>query len=456
MRLLSIAVPLAGLAVLYPLRLWLLTVWPASAVDTTVGITLLCGVLGVSWAIFRVIEGQDRALRGQHKELHRRYELERGLRAQLEGLHEAALVIASTRTPAETLQRLVDLSRDVIGARYAALGVLGREGAITDFYTAGISVEERARLGPPPQGHGLLGVLLTEGSTLRLPNLARDPRRVGFPPGHPPMTSLLGVPVAHGGTVVGTIYLADKVGAAEFPAEDERLLALLARHAAAVIQHARLAEQVRHSAVAGERARIGRDLHDGMIQALYAVNLELEDAIEDVEAHPGAVRKRLDLVIDRLGAVINDVRRSILGLQPEHTAVLPLPTTLAGILADARAQTPLETELHVEGDVAAVSDELAADLLQIAREAVTTVMRHAQASRLCIRLEAREGAIHLRISDNGRGFDEATTPREGLRSLRAQAEALGGRLGLHAIAGAGTTVAVWAPLRRVEQEKAHA
>src|SRR5918912_1133138 len=228
LRFLSIAVPLAGLAILYIMRLALLRVWPVVAVDATLGLLLTVGVLAFSWAIFRVIARQDRSLARQHAELARRYETERRLRAQLEALHQAALAIASAQTPAQILQRLVDLARELIGARYAALGVLSPQGAIDDFYTAGLSDEERARLGPLPQGHGLLGVTLTEGATLRIPDIAQDPRSVGFPPGHPVMHSLLAVPVAHGAAVVGTLYLADKVGAREFSPEDERLLRLLA------------------------------------------------------------------------------------------------------------------------------------------------------------------------------------------------------------------------------------
>src|ERR671931_325808 len=186
----------------------------------------------------------------------RRYETERRLRAQLEALHQASLAIASAQTPAQILQRLVVLARELIGARYAALGVLSPQGAIDEFYTAGISPEERARIGPLPQGHGLLGVTLTEGATLRIPDVAQDPRSVGFPPGHPVMHSLLAVPVAHGAAVVGNLYLADKVGARVFSPEDEHLLTLLAEQAAVVIEKARLSEQVRTLAVVAERDRI--------------------------------------------------------------------------------------------------------------------------------------------------------------------------------------------------------
>jgi signal transduction histidine kinase len=212
-------------------------------------------------------------------------------------------------------------------------------------------------------------VTVSEGATLRLPDIAQDPRSVGFPPGHPVMHSLLAVPVAHGATVVGNLYLADKVGAREFSPEDERLLTLLAAQAAAVIEKARLAEQVRTLAVVAERDRISKDLHDGMIQAIYAVTLELESAAEDVEEDPSAARERLDGVIDRLSEVIKDMRRYILGVQPADATAHTLPEALAALLAETRAHAMLETELTVYGAGAHdLPGALAHDLLRIARD----------------------------------------------------------------------------------------
>ena len=258
---------------------------------------------------FRVIARQDRSLARQNAALARRYETEHRLRAQLEALHQAARAIASAQMPAQILQRLVDLARELIGTRYAALGVLSPQGAIDDLYTSGISEQERAQIGRLPQGHSLLGVTLTEGATLRIPDIARDPRSVGFPLGHPVMYSLLAVPVAHGATAVGTLYLADKLGATESGLEGERLLTLLAGQAAVVIEKARMAEQVRMLAVVAERDRISKHRHDGLIQALYAVTLELEGAAEDVEADPPAARASIEGTIDRVGDVIKDMRR---------------------------------------------------------------------------------------------------------------------------------------------------
>lgn len=454
--LLSVVVPLAALAALYLLRLLLVLAWPPLAVDVALGLLITCGVVTFSATIFRVIDRQERDLAQQHAELSRRYETERRLRGQLEAVHQAALAIASTRTAPEILQRLVDLARDLIDARYAALGVLGPQGAIDGFYTAGIAAEQRAGLGAPPQGHGLLGVILTEGTSLRIVDIAQDPRSVGFPPGHPPMRSLLGVPVAHGEQVVGNLYLADKNGHTTFSAEDERLLTLLAGHAAVVIENARLAEQVRTLAIVAERDRIGKDLHDGVIQAIYAVTLALESAADDVDTDAPGAQAAIERAIDQLGEVIKDMRRYILGLQPDRAAEQSLPQALAAILAEARAHTLLETELEVQGDTfASLPQAIGQELAWIAREAVSNVVRHARATRLAITLREHEASLCLRIVDNGQGFDAhqpAPPGHYGLRNLRERAAHLGGTMTVQSRAGAGTSIEVWTPLEALERE----
>ena len=376
-----------------------------------------------------------------------------------EALPQAALAIASAHTPAQILQRLVDVARGLIGARYAALGVLSPQGAIDQFYTAGLSDEERAQIGPRPQGHGLLGLTLTAGATLRLPDVARDPRSVGFPPGHPLMHSLLAVPVAHGATVVGTLYLVDKVGAREFSPEDERLLTLLAEQAAVMIEKARLAEKARTLAVVAERNRIGKDLHDRVIQPIYAVTVELESAAEEVEAAPAVARERIDVVIDQLGEVIKNMRRRILGVQPVSIADQALPEALAELLAETRADALLETDLSVHGEgVHDLPAPLAEDLLQIAREAVANVVRQARAGRVWVALDVREQEVHLTIRDNGIDCDTRNAPASGYhgwRSLQEWARGLGGVVTIQSARGQGTEVDVRVPIAAPQRVEVH-
>lgn len=142
------------------------------------------------------------------------------------------------------LQRVADLAPELIGARYAAVGMLAPDGrTLATFTTHGISAEERARIGALPRGHGILGLVIHKGQSIRMPDISQHPERYGFPPNHPPMHSFLGVPIISKRGVVGDLYLTEKIGADEFTEEDEHLANLLAAKAAAAIENARLHEE---------------------------------------------------------------------------------------------------------------------------------------------------------------------------------------------------------------------
>jgi two-component system, NarL family, sensor histidine kinase DevS len=163
----------------------------------------------------------------------------------IRALAEAGISLTSELSLTAVLQKVVDVARASIGARYAALSVLTEDGGIEQFLSSGITDSERAAIGHIPYGKGLLGVLLHEGATLRLEDMTRDPRSVGFPPNHPPMRSLLGVPVIRRGKIIGNLYLTEKQGAASFDERDEELLRLLATQAAVAITNAGLYESER-------------------------------------------------------------------------------------------------------------------------------------------------------------------------------------------------------------------
>jgi signal transduction histidine kinase len=211
---------------------------------------------------------------------------------QLLALNKAAVAITSELELDNLLQRIVDAARELANCKYAALGVLGDDGFIVRFPTSGISEAEREQIGAPPRGHGLLGVMLRAGRTLRIPDISKDPRRIGFPPHHPRMTSLLGVPIFVLGKLVGDLYLSDKIDGPEFSEEDEWLVQLLATHAATALTNSILhAENVQALELAGrERARsdalanlthaINRSVHlDEVIGLILQSTVELLDAV---------------------------------------------------------------------------------------------------------------------------------------------------------------------------------
>ncbi len=167
------------------------------------------------------------------------------LDSRLLAAYEAALAVAAEVTPDAVLQRIADVSREVVGASYAALGVADAHGRVIQFITSGISQEVRDAIGPPPRGHGLLGVLIKEGKPLLVADIHAHPRFYGFPPNHPEMKTLLGVPITYGERVLGDLYLADKIDGNEFDERDLAAIQILATHAATAIDRSQLYRQAR-------------------------------------------------------------------------------------------------------------------------------------------------------------------------------------------------------------------
>jgi signal transduction histidine kinase len=160
-------------------------------------------------------------------------------RARMASLVDAGLSLGRELALDDLLTRIVQAAREVVGARYAALGVLdaSRTG-LAEFVTAGLGDEERAAIGDLPTGRGLLGALIRDARPLRLDRMEDDPRSVGFPPNHPPMTSFLGVPVTLRGETFGNLYLTDKVGG-PFTEEDEQIAQTFASQAAVAVDNLR-------------------------------------------------------------------------------------------------------------------------------------------------------------------------------------------------------------------------
>src|SRR6201987_5704052 len=162
---------------------------------------------------------------------------------RLRALFEAGLAVTSELSLEALLRRLVTVAAELTGACYAALGVIDGSGSeLEQFVTHGIDDDLRAEIGSLPRGRGILGVLIRDAKPLRLPDLAEDPRSVGFPPAHPPMRSFLGVPILLRGVSYGNLYLTEKEGGEDFTQEDEDLVTLLAGQAAVAIENARLYE----------------------------------------------------------------------------------------------------------------------------------------------------------------------------------------------------------------------
>ncbi|MGH2356595.1 MAG: GAF domain-containing sensor histidine kinase, partial [Candidatus Limnocylindria bacterium] len=369
------------------------------------------------------------------------------LPAVLAALDEAVRGISGVLELDRVLQLIVDRVRELLHARYAALGIMDDQGRITDFLTSGITADERRAIGDLPRGHGLLGLIIRENRSYRIADIASHPERHGFPPNHPPMRSFLGVPIPARGAVAGRLYLTDKTGAAEFSEQDQALAEMFALHAGIAIENASLHEQVQRLAVFDERDRISRELHDSVIQSIYAVTLLLDDVPEMARDGSAEAAARVDEAIEALQVVIRDIRNFIFGLRP-----ILLDT---GLLADGlrtladQLRRGSSVHIQVRGDEpAGIPIEVITELLAIAREALANVARHSTAAHAWVDVRDAGATLRLEVGDDGIGLHDAAAGlggHHGLANMRARAETLGGSFETRSEPGSGTRIIVQVP-----------
>jgi signal transduction histidine kinase len=365
---------------------------------------------------------------------------------RLAALDAATRGIANILEVDAVLQLIVERVRELVRARYAALGIVDSVGVIERFVTVGLEPGERERIGHLPRGHGLLGLIIRAGRSYRIPEISAHADSAGFPPHHPPMHSFLGVPITVKGVSVGNLYLTDKIDAREFSEDDQALVEMFALHAGIAIENARLHEQVQRLAIVEERERIAKDLHDGVIQSLYAVGLSLEDLPELMEENAAEAQVRVDRAIDALHMTIRDIRNFIMGLRPELLDQHDLVGSLLALAEEVRLNSMVEVETSIdEAAAAALPEHARAPVFHITREALSNVARHSQATRASITLRREDGVVRLEVHDNGVGFDaarERDTSHQGLTNMADRAGRHGGRLNVESSAGAGTRIIV--------------
>jgi signal transduction histidine kinase len=368
--------------------------------------------------------------------------------AKLRRLVQAILILDAELNLPVVLRRISEEARDLVDAQYGALGVLTEDGqALDQFLTVGLSQDEERAIGARPTGRGVLGTLITEGRPLRLADLTQSPESFGFPPQHPAMTSFLGVPVRVHGEVYGILYLTNKRTAQEFSEDDEELVLALAMAAGIAIENARLHGIVRDRALTEDRDRIARDLHDSVIQRLFAIGLSLQGTARLVE-RPEAVM-RIGEAIDKLDETIRQLRKAIFdieltinkeGLHPKVLDLVHELRPVLGLLPQVSFGGPVDT---------AVNDSLAEEVLAVLREALTNVGKHARASQVVITIAAGE-ELRLVVADDGVGIGDAKAAGLGLKNLRQRAERLGGSVELGTSREGGTRLTWHVPLGAVE------
>jgi PAS domain S-box-containing protein len=407
---------------------------------------------------------------------------------ELEAINRSMAAISRSLDLAEVLQNIADAARDLLQARYAALGVADSRGHITQFMTSGITPEERAAIGPLPQGHGLLGTLIRDAIPLRVRNIAEDPRRHGFPSNHPPMRSLLGVPIVSKGRVLGDLYLADKIGADEFSGDDQNLLALLAAHAAVAIENSQLYEDVRDvrdqlrawnqdleamvaertqeverisremtarvlQAQEEERGRIARELHDETAQSLVRLLVDL-DLLKSQSPEDSVIAPGLSTLADGLKRTLDEVRALSHDLRPAILEDFGLAAAIEAYAQDCAATFGVSIRVQVEEhETERLPRDVEVGVFRIAQEAMMNAGKYAQAREVAVSLTYSVDRVRLAIEDDGAGFnpEDLRVPSWrgglGLFGMRERAALLGGSLTIDTEPGKGTRVTLLAPVR---------
>ena len=359
-------------------------------------------------------------------------------------LLDAVVALSADLSLPNVLKRIVEAAAAVSGARYAALGVLAQDQpdlkrGLVEFVTHGIDSRGIRAIGHLPQGLGILGLLITDPKPRRIADIGAHPAHAGFPAHHPPMTSFLGVPVMVRDQVFGNLYLTEKQGAAEFSQSDEDMVVALAGAAGVAIENARLHQRLEQVAVLGERERIARDLHDTVIQRLFATGMGLQSLVGRMEESD--LRVRLQQAVDELDETIREIRITIFDLEARDAEKDGLRTRVLSLTGEATATLGFAPKVHMDGPLEAATDaSTQEELLKTLREALSNVVRHANASSVEILLRAASGTITLRVADNGMGLPKDARRGHGLDNMQTRAESLGGVCELSARRGGGTVV----------------
>ena len=372
--------------------------------------------------------------------------------AQLKALNEANLLLSEERLVSSVLQRVVDMSRELSRARYAALGVLDEHGEMKAFLTSGIDETARAAMGELPSGKGLLGVMLERTEPLRIDSMPDHPKSVGFPPGHPAMTSLLGVPIRYKGRAVGSLYLTDKDGGSPFDEDDEEIVRLFSLQAAVAIHNAQLNEQIQALAVETERTRISREMHDGLAQVLGYINTKAQ-AVEQFIANKDlkAAENHLKEMSETARQAYREVREGILALRTQVGAERSLPDALNEFISEFRHHLGPSTKVkRTIPDAMNLNPLQEVQILRIVQESLTNVRKHAHARTVSVTICQQNEELQVEISDDGRGFNPLAIKREewphlGLQTMQERAEAVGGKFEIESTPGKGTKVRVSVP-----------
>ncbi len=365
---------------------------------------------------------------------------------QLKEIASAVMYAAEADKLETVLERIAQVSLQLVNAQYAALGIPDGKGGLRFFKVAGLTPEQAAHLTHLPRGGGLIGAIMQERKSIRLSKMQTDPRSIGFCAAHPSMTSLLGVPIQIGQQLFGTFYLCDRRDNLPFDEEDEWILETLAGYAAVAIASSQLNEQQSRLALLVDRERIAMDLHDGIIQSLYGIGMHLDL----MRLSGGASESELADAINNLNDVIEDIRRFIMNLNGGNQVGKSVRVTLLDVLSRLYTPDDLKVVLEAPDIRPPFTPAVFEAICQMANEAISNAIRHAEATLITIRAEQIRHEFIIVVEDNGRGFDVSKLTHDeglGLRNLQQRAALLSGHVNVLSTPETGTRLTITMPIR---------
>jgi len=366
---------------------------------------------------------------------------------RLEAIREVANAILEQTDPEDVLELVARRARELVDADMATIATPGPEGGSMVLAAAEGSNADRLRGMVFPLEGSLSGDVIRSGKPVILDDASADERT------YQPVVQIadtgptMMVPLASRDRPLGTLAVANRRDGARFDDGALHLLETFAGQASVALEYGRVQRELRRLAVMEDRERIAKELHDGVIQSLFAVGMGLQAT--GTLSRDAEQEERIEGAVNEIDRVIRDLRNYIFGLRPGILADRQLDQAIRHLAEDFEQKTGVTTAVEIDATVAAELASRAADVVQLAREALSNVGRHAEAATCRLRLvRSDDGAALLEIDDDGRGFDleEAEGRGNGLRNLGDRAASLGGGMRLESTACEGTTVAISIPL----------
>lgn len=373
-------------------------------------------------------------------------EARRGER-MLDAFREIAISILSGAGSDEALRLVARHAMNLVEADLATITAIDPVGRLTMRVAEGAHADELRGATFPPRG-SIAGEVIRSGRSLLVPDAARDPRAYQPVVKLGDMGPLILVPLAERGRAIGTLNAARVRGGRPFSQEDVELLQRFADQATIAVEYARAQREAQRVAIMEDRERIAKELHDGVIQSLFAVGMGLQGTA--LVSGDREEAQRIEGAVAELDRVIRDLRNYIFGLRPGILADRQLDQALRQTAQEFEERSGVVTVVEIDETVAAELASSAADVIQVAREALSNVGRHAEATTCRVTLRREDGSAILEVDDDGRGFDPATSRRgDGLSNLEQRAKALGGTASIGSAPTQGTTVRLEIPLEGI-------